>query len=474
VELGHRHTDFSVALAKHADLNSAAMNLEKHQSQRVEPEAAEDAREALTKRKTKLQLPGNDHSRRSAESQRCGGREGKYPMSNLGRAFNSNIRGSAGIIQLLVALVIMTASAGSPDAFADSTPHAEVPVRPTSRAEATAIIGSARKILTSDGVQRLEKVRIGGIDQWVSVRGVDRRNPVLLYIHGGPGYVSIPMSWWSTHSWEEYFTVVQWDQRAAGKTYLLSDPGAVAQTLTNERMVADAEEMAEWARRTLGKSKIFVLGHSYGSYLGLELAKRHSDWLYAYIGVAQVANMPESERRGWQFAMEAARQDGNADAIRELQSIAPYPASDRPTPIQNTYVERKWMTYYGGAMAYRRTNDAESDLSYLSPDYTDDEIRHLWDGNAFSTPYLLPGLLAERSTTITLDVPLILLVGRFDKNVNAYVSAEWFAKVKSPSKHLIWFEHSAHLLITEEPGKALVSLVRYARPIAERAGDVAP
>ena len=76
--------------------------------------------------------------------------------------------------------------------------------------------------MTPNGVERLEKVRIGGIDQWVSIRGTDRKNPVLLHIHGGPGYVSIPMSWWFSRGWEEYFTIVQWDQRAAGKTYLLT------------------------------------------------------------------------------------------------------------------------------------------------------------------------------------------------------------------------------------------------------------
>jgi proline iminopeptidase len=396
-------------------------------------------------------------------------------MSNAGRIFfDPDTRRFFGIIQLLGARALMVDAAAGPSAFADSLPHAEPPVKPTSRAEATEIIGSARKILTPSGVERLEKVRIGEIEQWVSVRGVDRRNPVLLYIHGGPGYVSMPMSWWSTRGWEEYFTVIQWDQRAAGKTYLLTDPKVVAPTLTNERMVADAEEMAEWARKAFSKRKIFVLGHSYGSYLGLELARRHPDWLYAYIGVGQVANMPESERRGWQFAMDAARREGNGEAIRELQSIAPYPAPEKVSPIQDTYIERKWMTYYGGAMAYRHTNDAEADLSYLSPDYKDDEIRHLWDGNAFATPFLLPGLLAKRSTTTKLDVPLILFEGRHDRNVNADVSAEWFAQVQAPEKHLVWFEHSAHLLITEEPGKVLISLVRYALPIAERADDVAP
>src|SRR6201986_3657959 len=104
---------------------------------------------------------------------------------------------------------------------------AQKPAQPANRAEATAIIANARKVVTPNGVERLEKVRIGGIDQWGSVRGADRRNPVLLHIHGGPGYISIPMSWWFSRGWEEYFTVVQWDQRGTGKTYLLTDPGAV-------------------------------------------------------------------------------------------------------------------------------------------------------------------------------------------------------------------------------------------------------
>lgn len=91
-------------------------------------------------------------------------------------------------------------------------------------------------------MERLEKVRIGGIDQWASIRGIDRKNPVLLYIHGGPGYVPIPMSWWFTRGLEEYFTVVQWDQRATGKTDLLTDPAKVAPTMPSGRMMRTPED----------------------------------------------------------------------------------------------------------------------------------------------------------------------------------------------------------------------------------------
>lgn len=358
--------------------------------------------------------------------------------------------------------------------FFMASARADEPVKPTNRAEATAIIADARKILTPNGVERLEKVRIGGIDQWVSIRGVDRKNPVLLYIHGGPGYVSIPMSWWFTRGLEEYFTVVQWDQRATGKTYLLADPAKVAPTLTSDRMIADTEEMAAWARNEFGKDKIFVLGHSWGSFLGLQLAQRHPEWLYAYIGVCQLIDGPESERRGWRFAMDAAHREGNAEAVHELEGIAPYGAPGQIIPIKDIYIERKWVGYYGGAMAYRRDNKADSALAWLSPDYSDQEIGHIWDGNKFATPYLLPEVVAFDLTKINkLSVPLILFEGRHDRLVNSEVAASWFDTVKAPDKHLVWFEHSGHIPMTEERGKFLLSLVRYARSIAEKAGDVA-
>ena len=356
--------------------------------------------------------------------------------------------------------------------FAIAPAQADEPAKPASRAEATAIIAAARKIMTPNEVERLEKVRIGGINQWVSIRGTDRRNPVVLYIHGGPGYVSIPMSWWFSRGWEEYFTIVQWDQRAAGKTHLLTDAATIAPTLTREKMIADAEEMAAWARKEFGKDKIFVLGHSWGSFLGLQLAKRHPEWLYAYIGVAQLIDGPENERRGWRFAMDAARYAGNADAIRELEAIAPYANPGQIVPIKDLYIQRKWVGLYGGVMAYRRDNSADSALARLSPDYNDQEIRRIWEGNEFATPYLLPELVALDLTTIhKLGVPLILFEGRHDRNVNSEVAAAWFDTVDAPEKHLVWFEHSAHIPMTEEPGKFFLSLIRFVRPIAEKSRD---
>lgn len=347
--------------------------------------------------------------------------------------------------------------------------------RPANRAEAVALIAEARRIVTPEGIERMEKVRIGGIEQWLSIRGNDRRNPVLLVFHGGPGYVSMPLAWWHGRGWEEFFTVVHWDQRAAGKTHLLTDPGVVAPTLTLDGMYADAEEVAAWVRRELGKERIFVLGHSWGSYLGLRLVQERPQWLHAYLGVAQGVHMRDNERHNWQAILDKARQQGNAQAIAELEALAPYAAPGRDLPMEDIYVQRRWGDALGGTLAYRDGNRAESGLVYLSPDYDDAQILRIWEGNAFAAPYLFRELIAlDFSDVRRFDVPVLIFLGRHDTIVHSQGVAAWFDGVQAPARELVWFEDSAHSPMSEEPGRFLLELVGRLRPIAERAGDVPP
>ncbi len=357
--------------------------------------------------------------------------------------------------------------------FSASAQAAEPPApAPHSRADAVKIIADLRKVVADEGIERLEKVRIGGIDQWVSIRGNDRRNPVLLMLHGGPGWVAMPTSWYFQRGWEEYFTVVQWDQRGAGKTYVANDPAQVAPTMTRERMIADSEEMVAWLRKEFGKDKIFVMGQSWGSYLGLELAHRRPEWLHAYIGIGQLTNAPESERRGWAWTLQQAREDGNAEAVAELVALAPYAQGSTPVPLENLFKQRKWLNYYGGMVHNRRGGDAEAAAIKLSPEYTDKDVAGIWKGNDFSMQHLLGEVLTlDMSEVHELKVPLFLFEGRHDHNVSSEVAAQWFETVKAPSKQLVWFEQSAHEVMIEEPGKTLLTLVQQVRPIAVRAGD---
>ena len=355
-----------------------------------------------------------------------------------------------------------------------SAASAQAPVGPHNRAEAVKIIADLRRIVSPAGLQATETIPIGGIRQVVSIRSQDLRNPVLIYLHGGPGFVEMPLDWWWDRGWDEYFTVVHWDQRNAGKTYVASGPNRPA-LLTPERFQQDAEEVVQWARRRFGKRRVFVLGHSWGSMLGLKLAAAHPEWLHAYIGMGQLTDGLESERRGWAWSLAQAKADGNAAAVRELEGIAPY-AVRTPIPVAAIMTQRKWLDHYGGA-AWRRSGGAGFEMAAmkLSPEYDDDDVRRAFEGQPAVTEALLPKVLATDLSGIrTLRTPLILLLGRHDINVSSAVAAEWYAKVRAPSKRLVWFERSAHHLTSEEPGKLLTTLVTVARPIAARAGDVAP
>ena len=187
------------------------------------------------------------------------------------------------------------------------------------------IIADARAIKNPNGIEELRQVELGRVKQWISVRGRDRRNPILLFIHGGPASTEMPVSWLYQSPWEDFFTVVQWDQRGAGKTSASNDAAAIMPTISVERMTQDGLELVAHLREHYGKRKIFVLGHSWGTVIGLNIARRQPGWLHAYIGMGQFIVGSENERLGYQFALGRAQRSNNAQAIAELTSIAPYP-----------------------------------------------------------------------------------------------------------------------------------------------------
>ncbi|WP_313419101.1 alpha/beta fold hydrolase [Stenotrophomonas sp.] len=352
--------------------------------------------------------------------------------------------------------------------FAAPETWAASDVGPASRAAATKIIAGLRQIVTPDGIERLEAVDINGSKQWISIRSRNSANPVLLVVHGGPGWVAMPTSWYFAQGWDEYFTVVQWDQRGAGKSY---DP-AFASTLTVDQMRRDIDTVIGWLRAETGQDKLFILGHSWGSVLGLDVARRHPEWLHAYVGAGQVVDMRESERRGWAWAMEKARERGNAAAMKELESIAPYAAAGVAVPIADLFVQRKWVNAFGGAAYNRPDASFEAAAIALSPDYTDQDVRDVWKAQDISVERLMPSILETSMAPLDrLRAPVVLLLGRHDVNVSSGVAAEWFNRLHAPEKKLVWFENSAHEMLVEEPGKMFLTLVNEVLPLAQRAPD---
>jgi pimeloyl-ACP methyl ester carboxylesterase len=330
------------------------------------------------------------------------------------------------------------------------------------------IFRSVDHIPTADAIQSDGFVDIGGIRQWVSIRGNHADAPILLFIHGGPGFTTLPSSYYFLRDWREYFTVVQWDQRGAGKTYAANDPKAVRPTMTIDRMVADAEEMAAYLRKTYGRKKIVLVGHSWGSIVGAKLAQLHPDWFYAYVGTGQFVAFQPSEAMGYQATLDAARKDGNAEAIADLERIAPFPDAVHPERnIANLGTERRWLAHYGGY--YWRNNVGHDDeLNSFSPDYSDDELktRDIAQGFSIQALWTELGKVDLRRDT-TFKEPVFFIQGRHDMGTNATLLDQWYATVRAPKKKLIWFGDSAHMTFQEEPGKFLVTLVNDVLPLTK-------
>jgi proline iminopeptidase len=341
--------------------------------------------------------------------------------------------------------------------------------------DARGIIAASRKIVSGHGIESQVAISVDSTQQWISVRGNDVRNPILLFLHGGPASPDMPLAWTFQTPWEDYFTVVQWDQRGAGKTYAANDPGKVADGMTMERMTSDAEEVVAYLRRTYHKKKIFLLGHSWGSVLGVRLAQAHPEWFHAYIGVGQVVNFRHSEADGYAFALDRARAQGNQEALRDLAALAPYPAPGKPLDLETIGKQRRWLEYYGG-LAWGRTGFGfDVDAEKLAPEYSDADLKAIDDGALFTMSHLLGRLTdVDFTKTTHFELPILLFLGRHDYSVSHELSAHWFAALHAPAKKLVWFEDSAHMVMQEQPGRFLVHLVNDARPYAVKAGDAAP
>jgi pimeloyl-ACP methyl ester carboxylesterase len=333
------------------------------------------------------------------------------------------------------------------------------------KSDARAAIAAAEAI-GPGGIQELRSVQIGGIAQWISIRGTDRNNPILLFVHGGPGAPMMPLSWAYQRPWEDFFTVVQWDQRGAGKTFAAAQDRRVPD-LSVERMRSDTEELIEWLLRTYGQKRLFLMGHSWGSILGLEVAQHRPELLYAYVGVGQVINGRQNEAVGYQEVLAQARAAGNQKALRELTQIAPYPGEPGPAALQKVMIERKWDRFFGG-MLYGKTEDDDESIGALSPDYTSRDLALVGRGELLSVRALLPQAAAVDFNPVTeYECPIFFFAGAQDYTTPTSLVEQYFEKIHAPTKKLFKVEKAAHYVVNERPGIVLVDLVNEVRPLSQ-------
>ncbi len=329
------------------------------------------------------------------------------------------------------------------------------------------VIADLCRIPNPEGVDRTARVTLGGVEQFVSIRGRNVANPVLVVCHGGPALPSLPSSWIWQRGVEDYFTVVNYDQRASGKS-----AGSVSEDmdLSIDRYVDDLVDLIAWLQGELGVQKVGMLGHSWGTVLGLTLARRRPDLLWAYVGVGQVISGPENEEESFRHAMRSAVADRNEQAISELRALGDYPGEE-PLTVERIVTCRRWAQYYGGLSAYRSDFAYFTESQELSPYYTDADLDLIGVGQRATMPAVLPALLGfDARDQTAFEVPMLQFLGRHDWTTPTGPVARWLETVTSPSTHVVWFENSAHLCMFEEPGKFLVSLVIHALPHAVAAG----
>jgi pimeloyl-ACP methyl ester carboxylesterase len=298
-------------------------------------------------------------------------------------------------------------------------------------------------------------LRLGGSDQWVMVRGESVANPLLILLHGGPGFPEMRLFRHFNAALESRFTVVYWEQRGTDKSF---DTGIPLSSMTVERFLGDLDELVDAMCRRFGTHRVALYGHSWGSALGVLYSARFPEKVAAYVGTGQVGDWPASERASYAFTLaEAARRD-NRRALEELRAVGPPPHTGRQVRIQ-----RRWLARFVGIV--RGTSlGALLRITLGGPESSIRDLPNVVRGLLFSE-CMWPEVSALNlvKAVPVLQVPLFLFIGRHDHVIDAATSAAYFDAVAAPSKTLLWFEESAHEPPFEEPdqfNRAMVELVR--------------
>jgi pimeloyl-ACP methyl ester carboxylesterase len=291
----------------------------------------------------------------------------------------------------------------------------------------------------------VDSLVLGNVPQWIAVRGQDAAAPLMLFLHGGPGTAQIMFTRKPQRELHRRFIVVNWDQRGAGKSYSRQ---LTATDMTIARFVLDAEELIAALLARFGQPKLFLVGHSWGSILGLKIAQRWPELLHAYVGMGQIVHMQRGEQISYRYTVDQASHRGHARAQRELRRIGPPPYRD----LASAGVQRKWLyrftgaTYAAGIWRTLLRNVSLRDTSL-------GDIVKFARGTMFS----LQSLEAEQmeidflSQPPELDVPVYFCCGRGDYTVPCALVVELCDVLEAPHKEIVWFERSAHLPNLEEP-----------------------
>lgn len=290
-------------------------------------------------------------------------------------------------------------------------------------------------------IATLEKVNLNGSQQWISIRGKDANKPVLLFLAGGPGGSQLVTERRALAGLEDHFVVVNWEQPGAGKSF----DAVNRSTLTPERYINDGLVLVSYLRERFDEQKVYLLGESWGSALGIWMVQREPESFHAFIGTGQMVAFLETDLMCYDFALKWAQERGDVKKMAQLQKQGPPP-------------------YYGKGMALKEAVYLIDTFNYMNqnPAIADDGFNTFQDLagseyglydklNWFRGPFDTLGIVYPqlwevdfRTEATQLEVPVYFLLGRHDVNAPPVLAEEYYELLDAPHKELIWFEHSGH------------------------------
>lgn len=300
--------------------------------------------------------------------------------------------------------------------------------------------------IVAGSIAVMEIVSIGGIPQQLWFRGINTDNPALLILHGGPGVSEAALYRSFNSELEQHFLVINWEQRGTGRSFHADIP---PESMTIAQFLSDLDEVVELIKTRFDKQGIVLLGDSWGTALGTIYAAQHPESVAAYVGIGQVANMPQGERLSYDYALTQAMTTGNEKAAEELNAIGPPPHTVDETLTSRRWVERFGGSFHGdlstGKLIWAALNTHEANLV---------DLILFGRGNRFSLEHLWPEF-SQLDLTIykRFRMPVFFLLGRYDRQVPAALAAAYFEAIEAPCKRLTWFEGSAHHPPFEEAEK---------------------
>ncbi|HNS50796.1 MAG TPA: alpha/beta hydrolase [Anaerolineae bacterium] len=308
-------------------------------------------------------------------------------------------------------------------------------------------------------ISSLEQMTLNGSRQWVSIRGEDAAKPVLLFLAGGPGGTQLATARFALAGLEEHFVVVDWDQPGSGKSLDAVDRS----TLTPERYIEDAHSLVLQLRQRFGQEKVYVVGESWGSALGILLVQRYPELFHAFAGTGQMVAFLETDRTCYDWSLQWARERGDTTKVEKL-------IEQGPPPYYGRRVAWKQATYLMDTFRFMNQNPAiaDNDANTLR-DLAGVEYglydKVSWFRGVLGTLGIVYPQLWEvdfRTQATQLQVPVYFLIGRHDINAPVALTQEYFDLLDAPHKQIVWFEHSGHTPWVSEPDafvRAMVEVV---------------